>query len=296
MHSPPDPESRDICPVFVVGTGRSGSTVFFDILARHPGIASLSKFSRDFPRHEWINRLLLLARGPAMLDGLLRGRWWGATEAYPFWELHCPGFSSSCRDLDAADVTPVAARRLRSAVQSMLTTSRSRFAAKVTGWPRILYLREIFPSASFVHVTRDPCAVASSLLEVGFWDGWRGPPNWRRGALPSDLDDLWHAERRSFVALAAIETVIFERAMHHCTGQLPAGAVCTVDYARFCEQPVEVFREVGEFCGLPWSPRFEREVRRVPLVNRDDKWRSSLSAEQQAVMRRVLEQARETRV
>jgi hypothetical protein len=228
------------------------------------------------------------------LDSSLRGRWFRASEAYPFWDLHCPGFSSASRDLDAADVTPVAARRLRTAIDAMLTTSRRRFAAKITGWPRILYLREIYPRASFVHITRDACAVARSLLEVEFWDGWRGPPNWRRGPLPPDLDLLWHEEQRSFVALAAIETVIFERAMRRCREQMPASAIWTVDYARLCERPVDVFREVCEFAGLPWSTRFDREVRRVALVNRDDKWRSSLTAEQQAIMLRVLERARET--
>jgi hypothetical protein len=294
MRQRPGAESRENSPIFVVGSGRSGSTVFFDILARHPGVASLSKFSRDFPGHLWATRLLLRARGPAALDGLLHGRWFAASEAYPFWDRHCPGFSSTCRDLVAADVTPVARERLRAAVEALLTKSRRRFAAKITGWPRLLYLREIYPAATFVHIMRDPCAVASSLLEVSFWDGWRGPPNWRRGVLPPDLDAIWHDEHRSFVALAAIETVIFERAMRHCAQRMPAGAVWTVDYARLCERPVEVFREVGEFCGLPWSPRFEREVKRVPLINRDNKWRSSLSAEQQAVMLRVMHRARET--
>ena len=109
--------------------------------------------------------------------------------------------------------------------------------------------------------------------------------------MPADLAALWHAEQRSFVALAAIETVIFRRAMERSAERLPAEQLYTVDYARFCAQTVEVFRQVVEFCGLAASRRFERAVSRVTLVNRDDQWRSRLTAEQQATVLRVLERS-----
>ena len=163
---------QDDSPIFVVGSGRSGSTVFFDILARHPHVASLSKFSRDFPARPWMNRLLLAARSSAVIDGLLRGPWFSASEAYPFWDRHCPGFSSCCRDLDASDVTPVAAARIRAAFDRTRTRSRQRFAAKITGWPRVLYLREIFPTGRFINITRDPRAVASLVAARGQFLGW----------------------------------------------------------------------------------------------------------------------------
>jgi hypothetical protein len=286
--------NRASAPIFVVGSGRSGSTVFFEILSAHPNVAWLSKFARDFPDRPLLNRLLLSGRGVPVLGRALRGRWFSPSEAYPFWELHCPGFSDCCRDLDDADVTPAAAQRIRAAFDGMLTRTRRRVTAKITGWPRILYLTEIFPSALFVHIMRDPCAVASSLLEVNFWDGWRGPPNWRRGPLPPDLDALWHEERRSFVALAGIETVILHRAMRRCIERVPASQLCTIDYARLCASPVDAFKEVTEFCGLAWSAQFERAVRGVALVNRDDKWRTGLTIEQQATLLRVLDRSRET--
>jgi hypothetical protein len=292
--SEPDATVGPLSPIFVVGSGRSGSTVFFEILSSHPGLAWLSKFARQYPTHAWMNRLLMLSRSVPLLDPALRGQWFSPSEAYPFWDLHCPGFSTCSRDLDDSDVTPLAAARIRDAFHKTLTRTRTRFAAKITGWPRILYLKEIFPTALFVHITRDPCAVASSLLEVNFWDGWRGPPNWRRGPLPPDLDALWQDERRSFVALAGIETVIFDRAMRRCTERVPASQLRTIEYARLCSSPVDVLKEVTEFCGLQWSARFERAVRRVPLVNRDDKWRASLTRDQQAMLVRVLERARGT--
>jgi hypothetical protein len=52
-----------------------------------------------------------------------------------------------------------------------------------------------------------------------------------------------------------------------------------------------VFRAVAKFCQLEWTKRFERSIGRVLLIDRDDQWRSKLTATQQAVMQRTLERA-----
>lgn len=275
-------------PIFVIGTGRSGSTVFFDVFARHPNVAWLSKLSRDYPGTIWLNTLLMRCRSNSIVDRLLTKKLRPA-EAYPFWDLNCPGFSNPCRDLRAEDVTPIAAARLRKSISHIVTPKRNRFLAKITGWPRVRYLREIFPHAFFIEVTRDPFATVSSLLEVAFWDGWRGPPNWRRGSLPPDLAALWQQEGESFVALAAIEYLIFQRAMDKCRPTVPAEQIFTVSYTRLCEDPVDIFRQVTGFCGLAWTERFETSIRSFRLVNRDDKWRKLLTVSQQEVLRRTLE-------
>ena len=277
-------------PIFIVGTGRSGSTVFFDILATHPNVAWPSELSRRYPDRLWMNALLMRLRACTLADRVL-GKKYGPSEAYPFWEHNCPGFTNPYRDLSADDVTPTAALAIRRAVAATVNHHRFQFIAKITGWPRIRYLREIFPDARFIEVTRDPYATASSLLNVEFWDGWRGPPTWRRGPLPPDLDAIWREERESFVALAAIEYVIVQRALAECRAVLGAPQMHTISYARLCSNPLGVFREVSEFAGLQWSSRFEKSIRRTPLVNRDDNWRNSLTSSQQATLARTLERA-----
>ncbi len=282
-------------PIFVVGTGRSGSTAFFDCFARHPGVAWLTRLASENPERLWRNRLLMKARSYTILDHLI-GNHYGPSEAYPFWDYVFPGFSNPYRDLLAEDVTPASAARARESVARVVTHSRNRFLAKITGWPRIRFLREIFPKAYFIEVARDPCATASSLLEVPFWDGWRGPSSWRRGPLPGDLATIWHREQESFVALAALECVIVERAIEQCRVTLPPTQFLRVSYSDFCEDAVAVFRNATAFCGLEWPASFERSIRQMRFVNQSEKWRRNLSDKQQAVLQRVLDQAFHSRI
>lgn len=279
-------------PIFIVGTGRSGSTVFFDLFANHPNVAWLSRLSREYPGRPWLNSLLMRSLSFPVFGKLFRQRF-EPSEAYPYWDRMCPGFSNPCRDLLAEDVTPISAERIRTSLSEMVTGTRSRFLAKITGWPRVRYLLEIFPNAVFIEVTRNPCATTSSLLEVPFWDGWRGPPNWRRGQLPADLEAIWRQEGESFVALAAIEYVIVQRAMAQCRAILPPNQMHTVSYSNLCADPLRVFRRALEFCDLESSAQFEKSIKHARLVDRDDQWPKKLTVAQQAILQRTLDRVAE---
>jgi hypothetical protein len=98
-------------------------------------------------------------------------------ECYPFWEHHCNGFSAPYRDLVASDVTEKTKLPVRAAVSELTTEQKDRLLLKITGWPRISFLSEIFVGAKFVHVVRDGRAVVNSQLATYFWNGWSGPAN-----------------------------------------------------------------------------------------------------------------------
>jgi omega-hydroxy-beta-dihydromenaquinone-9 sulfotransferase len=274
-------------PIFIVGTGRCGSTLFHRLLATHPQLMWLSGFSHRFPDKPSLNRRAVTAVGSPLLNGIL-GRKIRPAEAYGFWDAHAYGFSEPCRDLVRSDVSTKVKKQVRAALQALLTPERNRMLVKITGWPRIGFLNEIFEDAKFIHIKRDGRAVASSLLHVGFWRGWYGPQGWRAGLLSPEDQATWESYGRSFTALAGIEWRIQMRAMEAARRALDPKLFFEVKYEAFCEQPLETYRQVLEFAELPWSAQLEKAVKEASIRSTSNRWRDDLTPAQQGILDNLL--------
>lgn len=269
-------------PIIIVGTGRCGSTVFHRLLARHPQVMWLSGFCDHYPTRPALNRRAVLAVSHPLLRPLLE-RKVQPGECYKFWDKHTFGFSEPCRDLVRADVSARVKRQVRPVLAAMLTPTRDRLLIKITGWPRIGYLHEIFEDARFIHIKRDGRAVASSLLHVNFWRGWRGPQSWRAGLLSAEDQATWESYDRSFTALAGLEWRIQMRAIESARRSLDPARFLEVKYEDFCDRPLDIAHEVLEFSELPGSMALDREVEATAIKN-SQRWRDDLTAEQQKLL------------
>lgn len=274
-------------PIFVVGAGRSGSSLFHQMFTEHPKVAWMSALCDRYPDRLSRHRALLRAMDAPVFGTLLK-RHWESAECYVFWDRGFRGFSQPCRDLRADDATPRVKAKIRKMVTGLVTPGRPRLLVKVTGWPRVAFLQAVFPDARFIHVYRDGRAVANSLLQVDFWRGWQGPEQWRWGSLGDDLRREWEAHDRSFVALAGIQWKILMRAAEAARRAVPAGNFMDVRYEEFAKHPVETFRRVADFCKLDWDAGFERALSRYAVESANYKWKQDLDDGQQAVLLSVL--------
>jgi hypothetical protein len=274
-------------PIFVVGAGRSGSSLFHQMFTEHPQVAWMSTLCDRHPDRLATHRALMRAIDLPFIGTVLKRRWESA-ECYGFWDHFFRGFSQPCRDLRAEDATPHAKARLRHAVEGLVTPQRSRLLVKVTGWPRVAFLHAVFPDARFIHVYRDGRAVANSLLQVHFWRGWQGPEQWRWGPLDDELRREWEAHDRSFVALAGIQWKILMRAAETARRAVPEDSFIDVRYEEFAKHPVESFREITDFCKLEHGTGFEHALSRYQVESANYKWQQDLDAGQQAVLLSVL--------
>jgi hypothetical protein len=228
-------------PVFILGCGRSGTTVLGNALSLHPRITYLNE-----PRHLWFKAFpetdiwteKALARGGKLA-------------------------------LTAADADAVKSRKLRRLFHAeTVGTSRPVLVEKLPiNNFRVGFLDAIFPEARYVHIHRNGLEVARSiekLSEEGRWFG-AGDYKWEQLArfasgeeptaeLPALCDRFFHRgllEWRLSVesAVSFLETLPEERCLE-------------VSYRAFASTPAETVARILSFLGVEADPevlRFARE-------------------------------------
>jgi omega-hydroxy-beta-dihydromenaquinone-9 sulfotransferase len=274
-------------PIFITGLGRSGTTIIHTFLSRHPNTNWLSLLCGRYPAQPRWNRWLMHWIDVPVVNILLKRRF-VPLENYAFWDLHFGGFCLPCRDLFASDVSARNKRTLRKAMSELLTAKRHRLLIKITGFPRISFLHEIFPDGKFIHVTRDGRAVANSRITANFWNGWQGPEQWVGGFLKPEYQREWDRHGRSFVALAGIEWKTHIDQFEHVRREFPHIPIMEVKYEDFCGDPVRQSKEMADFCELPWNEKFEADIRSFHVDSENDKWKKDLTEQQKAILNDVL--------
>lgn len=199
-------------PIFVVGCPRSGTTLFVNRFASHPGLA------------DWSEGLEL----------------WDAN-----WQ---PSGADHVRT--AADVTPEIRRRT-TAILSLYVwlTGRRRFVNKLPrNALRIPYLAALFPDCRVIHVIRDGRAVVASLVQKVRDEPRRQgrplgnfarPPGWQELQERPEVEQFAHLWTR--MVLQAREA----------GRRLTAGAFTEVFYEEFCRDPRRTLAQLYRWADLP---------------------------------------------
>lgn len=216
-------------PVFIIGCGRSGTTILGNTLAVHASVTYLNEY-----RHLWAN-------------------------AYPASDV----WSSRARerggrvDLTESVCTPERNRRLRANFYcETFVTGRPRLVEKfpVNNF-RLPFVDAIFPDALFVHLLRSGLEVARSIEKMGQEGLWYGHDDYKWKALEAyagrseryrDLPALCDTARRRGLLewRMSVETAV------DFFDALPAERHVSLTYEELLDRPVEVIRRIEEFAGL----------------------------------------------
>ncbi|MFK5949812.1 MAG: sulfotransferase [Methylococcales bacterium] len=277
-------------PIFIVGTGRCGSTVLNKMLAEHPHLAFLTTASNVFPTNLGLQKLVLRMWNKPVMGSLLRLRLI-AGEGWNFWDQYIPGFSRSYRDFRADDITQNQRSKLKKDLPKLLTNTRNRLLIKFTGWTRIGFIKEEFPDAKIIHITRDPRAVINSMLHINFWTGRLGPYHLNWGGLTQEEIKIWDQYNQSFVVLALIEYKRIMSAYHKSVQSLTdihKEDVLEISYSQLCENHKEKIDEVLTFCELDTPPQFLKKISSYKLRNMNDKWKSNFTSQQQIILENAI--------
>lgn len=270
-------------PVFLVGAGRSGTTLLYKILCLHADVAYISNYHTKAPG--WFPAGLLL-RLVAPFPTLKRIAWFeqsgnaNSQGKRPWLRRIVPGpvegesLYSGC-GLTAA---PAQDSRLSQDTINCFRRKLERVAefsgAKVilskrtANNQRLSLLREIVPEARFIHLIRDGRAVAYSLPKVRWWDRHR---IWWAGCSPQKLVGAGEDP----LAISARNWVKDIHAVQSGLAGLPVKRVLELRYEELMADPVRQVRRVTDFLGLNFTPRFEAVLRSLDLKQRPAAWKKN---------------------
>ncbi len=279
--------------VFVVGTGRCGSTLVQELLCRHPDIGFVTNLEdrlRHLPAAAGRFNNQLYRRMPPSLTRKGRPRF-APSEGYRALAREVsPMVTESCRDLLASDAMPWVAERFRA-----FFTKRARlqgrpvFLHKFTGWPRTGFIGEIIPDARFVNVVRDGRSVTASAMRTNWWKGHLGPDQWPWGPLPPAYAAEWEASGRSFPVLAALCWKILMDAYAAARELVPADRWLDVRFEDVLADPEERVKELLSFFDLDEDPGLRAVLSRITLSpERQHSYRRQLDPASLAMVERSL--------
>lgn len=231
---------RPVAPIFILGTGRSGTTILGIVLSMHQDVGFLNE-----PKAIWA----ALRRDEDLIGSYHRG--------------------IGRYRLDAKDATPALieeAHRIYGAFLRLSFTTRV-----VDKYPelifRVPFVRQIFPDAKFLFLSRDG------------WDTCASISNWstRLGVnAEGETHDWWGVDRRKWKllveqiipehpdlapymdnlqeltdhrAMAATEWIVSMREGLRLLKDHPAD-VLHVPYAQLCNDPAEICARIANFAGL----------------------------------------------
>ncbi len=273
-------------PIMIVCTGRSGSTVFYRIIARHRDVGWLSTLNQAFPSQTWLSVFSRLYP-MRMFDAIREHRLFPKPfSPYNFWEQFLPGITRHDRPLFPEDVPNESIEPLRQTIAKVLKLqNKKRFLMKVTGWSRMAYFARVFPDMHFIYIKRYPRDVVSSWIQAGWLNVTTAVDgdSWEWGKVPEEYIKVWNdLGRRPFLS-AAIKTQLDIDDIRSNIALFPERCF-ELHYEDFVVDPVGQVRKTLEFCELDWYEDFENIIKHTTIHNFADKWKKFLTEEEGEIL------------
>jgi omega-hydroxy-beta-dihydromenaquinone-9 sulfotransferase len=267
-------------PVFIIGAGRSGTTVLYHLLTFHKDLCWFSNVSDRYPRAPILplaNRVIELPWiGKKVKTRILNRTIPSLRPVEGPVTYHKYGQFDYRRRMTEEDWTPELEERLKGAMRNHLQwTGKARFLSKQTANnQRIRLINKMFPDANYVHIIRDGRGVASSLLKVPwheriyFW--------WLDGGA-----EKWREMGRDPIELCAVHWEMDEREILQ-NKHLFAERYLEIRYEDLVVETNKILKTILDFCQLDDYPEFYEDVPK--LKNMNYKWGQGLSEEQKHMM------------
>ena len=275
---------------FLVGAGRSGTTLLQKLLCLHPQIAYISNYENRFP---WFPDGLACGAIARRLDEKL-GAWFDKggnayfikrpwfKKLFPtpnegesvFKSCGIPLFPAADYQADAA----TAACLRRRFEQFRRRSGAALFLSKRTANNRrIRQLAEIFPAARYIHLVRDGREVAQSLSTVEWWDQHRV---WWDGRTPLEMERA--GEPR--LTVCARNWVREEQELQLQLGPIDPRRLLSLRFEDLLREPRGHLEQVVEFLGVEFTAAYSHAIELLNLQPLRTKWKTEWNPNQLATV------------
>lgn len=273
---------------FLVGAGRSGTTLLYKLLCLHPQIAYISNYEN---RIRWFPDGMAGGWVAGRLEDKLSAWFHKGGNAYfinrPWLKKIFPTphegesvFKSSGVPLfPAADYMPDAptgARLRRRFEQIRKRSGASVFLSKRTANNRrIRQLSAIFPAARYVHLVRDGREVAQSLSTVEWWDGHTV---WWDGRTPLQMEQAGEAR----LAVCARNWAREMQELRVQLAPIDRDKLLELRFEDLLGDPLHHLERVVRFLNIDFSAAYRSAIESLQLRPVGAKWESEWDTRQLA--------------
>jgi len=267
-------------PIFFIGAPRSGTTIISEIIFQHPDLAWPSHYQDKFPKQTNVNYIRRLTDNKCwrvagnkeqLYDTSLLNKYsFKPSEAYQMWEyITGKEIDFSRGFLLDEKATENQKQFLRNYFTNLVKKQgRKRFAAKITGPPRIGYLLSIFPDAVFVLIRRKYVPTISSLLKVGFWKNlgknrfwWTGPYN--------EMELEWAKQHENEASLLSAYQLKKINWAENLEIEKYHPNILEVHYEDFVTNPDNYISSILKHCDLFHDKYIDQFLEKNPVVSRN---------------------------
>jgi hypothetical protein len=273
---------------FLVGAGRSGTTLLQKLLCLHPQIAYISNYENRFA---WFPDGLACGVIANRLQAKL-GAWFDqGGNAYfvgrPWFKKIFPtphegeAVFASCGIplFPSADYVPDAttgACLTRRFEQIRARAHATVFLSKRTANNRrIRLLSSIFPAARYVHLIRDGRDVTQSLASVEWWDNHTV---WWDGRTPLEMERAGEAR----LSICARNWVRELEELRVGLERIAPAQILELRFEELLSDPLRHLERVANFLGVDFSPAYRDAIESLSLQPARARWATDWDADQRA--------------
>jgi hypothetical protein len=254
-------------PVFIIGCGRSGTTILGESVSRHRHVTYLNE-----PRHLWFS-------------------------AFPESDV----WTSSARSRNGrlcfteADAHNRRGKRLGRLFRlETLVTKRPILVEKLPiNSFRLRFIHALFPDARFIHIYRNGLEVARSIEAFNARTDWFGADSYKWHLLADYARTRDDTRQLPELCTTAYEKGLLEwrlstEAVVDFLGGLPESAFHETNYDDFIGDPVKTISEILAFIGADHDPNVEGFVANAVARKRDRLDAANLSEKERTIGGRLL--------